>query len=94
MRQTMAVRFTRRALKSTRKIRKSDARIGKSLDGRIGELQQNPVPPAAKAMKGMPEGTYRIAFGGDYGRIVYFVDGGDLEILAVGPRENIYGKTD
>lgn len=90
----MAVKFTRQALKSTRKIRQSDARIGKSLDGRIGELQKKPVPPAAKAMKNMPEGTYRIAFGGDYGRIVYFVNGDDLEILAVGPRQNMYRKTD
>ena len=89
----MAINFTRQALKDTRKIRNSDARIGKSLDKRIGELQKTPVPPAAKLMKNMPEGTYRIAFGGDYGRIVYFVDGDDLEILAVGPRENIYKKT-
>ncbi|MGI9338990.1 MAG: type II toxin-antitoxin system RelE family toxin [Gammaproteobacteria bacterium] len=90
----MAVRFVRQAEKNARKILHSDARIAASLHKRISELQQNPVPPAAKAMKNMPAGTYRIAFGGDYGRIVYFVDGDDLEILAVGTRQNIYKKTD
>jgi len=82
----MAVKFTRQAKKAAKKILNADARIAENLHKRICELEQNPFPPSAKLMKNAPEGVYRIAFSGDYGRIVYYVDGDDLHILAVGPQ--------
>ena len=86
----MAISFTRRAVKSVRKIEHSDARVAKAMHRRLEELSQNPIPPAAKPMKGFPDGTYVVPFAGDYGRIVYYAASGNPAILAVGPRENMY----
>ena len=86
----MVIDYSSRARKNIKKILLSDARVGRSMELRLEELAHNPIPPFAKVMLGHPEGTYRIPFYGDYGRIVYFFDGDDLKILAVGPRENFY----
>ena len=86
----MAVSFTRRALKSARKIDKSDSRIAKSMHRRFKELSQDPAPAFAKPMKGFPDGTRIVPFAGDYGRIVYYATPGNTLIIAVGPRENMY----
>ena len=86
----MRIKLSRHAQKSASKIEKSDLRIAAALRRQIEGLRKNPIPPAAKPMRGTPEGTYIIPFGGDYGRIVYFHAGDHLQIIAIGPRENIY----
>ena len=41
-------------------------------------------------MKGKYQGTYRIPFYGDYGRIIYRIDDDGLRILEVYAREGSY----
>ena len=82
--------LARRALAKAEKIGKSDRRIAKSLDRRIDELRENPIPPSARKMEG-EEFVYRIPFHGDYGRIIYeIISDARIEILIIGTREEVY----
>ena len=86
----MVIDYSSRARKNIKKILLSDARVAGSLEKRLKELSHNPIPPYAKAMKGKYQGTYRIPFYGDYGRIIYRIDDDGLRILEVYAREGSY----
>ena len=86
------IRLTPRASKAVAKIKKSDRRIAESLQQRLDELGENPIPHGAKQVKGKSaELVYAVPFHGDYGRIIYRIAAvKQINIILVCTREEVY----
>lgn len=76
---------SRQADKFLDRLLRFNAKHARQVLSRIDALCEEPAPPDTLALKGLE--PYRRAISGEY-RIVYFVDGEMLRIIAIGRRND------